>query len=1165
MAVMMASLFSTAEGETKTTALLASASEARLGVNAALQIVQGHLREAATSGIAADGKGTHTWASQPGAVRVFDDKGEEIRFYKLYSSHRMKEPNGGFLKTQPNIDLPATWRNRKDEYTDLNEPVSRNGQWVYPIASPEALGVVAGFTSTLEASTEAPPPWDERLAMPVRWLYMDEQGQITEDPTVGDPVLRFAFWTDDESSKVNVNTASAGSEESVWDIPRTLHLNERNLQGYRQPSQNEFNRYPGHPATVNLRTIFPSSSIESLINASPRYQWGGSQNGTIAIPPLAVRTEIDNAPKQSRVYATVDEYLYTPNRATQLGLTPQALDIRRFFLTANSRSSELNLFGQPRVTIWPVHANTDDNHRTPYDQLIAFNSTLSSHRRYYFERQNPLSQTDDWTRLPRNQSLFAYLQQLTGREIPGFGGNFLDKYDQDNNGVSGERDQILTAIFDYIRCINLNETWQGKPPSFTSYTTDATSYGALDTPTSTSKGLGWVLPIEISSLGTRGAGRVPVISEVGLWLIQTRSRVLDAKGEPTGELTDPPTPEVQPGLLIETFTPMQGMAPWIPDAFSYQVRNIAAPTINGQALFPDGETPPFNRHPGSEHARGQSVGGTDGFAWTRHADGNSFNAYPFHTRKANAIKVTPPDVEIVGGEIEITFKSQGVPFQTTRIRIPDMKVPIPAPTDLNPNEPLEVRNGYSGWASRKLTGGTPPVFLPEDVVRGIAQRDGDFRISAYLQNVPASFFLPQEGYDDDKAWRVHGFRDGFDRAFLDTRNGSYVQAMASPPPHRPNASNPNVSYLPNPKIRLGISNLLAMGWEGDFDNGIARSIDGPFLNKTDEGSQRPSTGSQMDLASNPPYYFERWVNASGFFSPLRQIPSAIMFGSLPTGVKRTLDAYENNRPEDARPWRTLNFCPFPLAGNAHYGLSDPPDWLLADLFTMPVVEPLALSEPFSTAGRVNLNHRLAPFTYIERTTALHAVLSTQRLIAIANGDAATYKGNINTSGYPIYASGSIRYPLNIRETLLAMDGYLAAQEQAVFRSATEFCGVPLVPATGSPAITSTTVGAWWQQYQLTGNNSRERPYASIYPLLTTRSNTYQMHVRVQAIQRSKAAGRLNVRGEYRGAVLFERTLDPHDRRFAAAEGETEMKIDPDAVSLEPYFKFRTLLFKSFEP
>ena len=45
-----------------------------------------------------------------------------------------------------------------------------------------------------------------------------------------------------------------------------------------------------------------------------------------------------------------------------------------------------------------------------------------------------------------------------------------------------------------------------------------------------------------------------------------------------------------------------------------------------------------------------------------------------------------------------------------------------------------------------------------------------------------------------------------------------------------------------------------------------------------------------------------------------------------------------------------------------------------DLFTMPVVEPYAISDPFSTDGKVNLNYQIMPFGYLKRSTALRAEL-----------------------------------------------------------------------------------------------------------------------------------------------------------------------------------------------
>ena len=75
---------------------------------------------------------------------------------------------------------------------------------------------------------------DEALPMPVRWIYVLENGQLTTPvegpdgiadfsgsdivPTDDNRIVgRIAFWADDESCKVNINTASEGD---YWDTPR---------------------------------------------------------------------------------------------------------------------------------------------------------------------------------------------------------------------------------------------------------------------------------------------------------------------------------------------------------------------------------------------------------------------------------------------------------------------------------------------------------------------------------------------------------------------------------------------------------------------------------------------------------------------------------------------------------------------------------------------------------------------------------------------------------------------------------------------------------------------------------------------------------------------------------------------------------------------------------
>lgn len=1044
-------------------------------------------------------------------------------------------------------DVPAGWRDRPDEFVDLNEPVKRDALWLYPIANPDSLATVAGFSSS--RTQTAGIAWDDRLAMPVRWLYLSSDGSVSPDPAAGDPVARIAFWTDDESCKINVNTASATDAASYWDIPRgTLKYDVREL-ALKQPAQNEFNRYPGHPAAVSLTTVFPDLAnqgnawLQTLINATPRYQWGGSANGTVTIG--SARTPIPNT-KQDRLYATMDEFLYSPGRTTQLNLTEEKLDQSRFFLTASSRSSELNLFGQPRVTIWPVHATNDDQHRTAFDQLIAFCSTIGApgaQRGYFFLRSNALSQTADWNNLQQNQDVFGYLRTLTSRDIPGFGGNFENKYDSVSGGVAGERDQILTEIFDLIRCANLNETYSGVPSGYVGFTkmlrddSGALSFTTSGTDQGKFEGAGFVLPIQ-TPYG-RGAGRVPVISEVGLWLIQTVEDIDNL----------PAVPKVQPGIIVETNTPMQGLMPWQPHQRTVEITTSPdgpLPRINGIPL-PTGESPLSSYGPNSGIAVSQSLGGPNGWAWLS-TDTNTFGRNPFLTRTADGIPAPDGDIEITQGHLEIRLKSGGVVFQICRVQIPAATLVVPDPVEA---VPITTGNmtGREGWILRHSVQNYPPEFYPEDVVQAVTLRDADARIAACLQIVPSEFFAPHQNYGTQRM--AHGLRTGFGMLDNGATNGGIVNVSYGSAPHTtslPAGRKSIISISARPDLPLGITSLRAEGWEGDFDNGYGGVIDGGYMGKSDEGAYNwRVVGNE---AEEVPYFNRLWKLGDGLFSPLRQMPSPVVFGSLPTGVKRTAEAYKNGTPNQAAPWRTLVFCPNPANPN-HFGLTqDPPDHLLLDLFTMPVVEPYAISEPFSTAGRLNMNCQIVPFSHIKRYTPMHAALAAQKIVALPNTAAPIYK---TTRTNLANDNLTTRLAVNIPATLEQWEEKFAAGE--IFKSASEICEQFLVPTGTSLAQVR---GNWWNDYQLTGDNSRERPYATLYPLLTTRSSTFTMHFRVQAVKR-QPNGTISVLAEKRGSQLFERYLDPNDSKIGIG------KVDPNERSLEPYFRFRTLLTKKFDP
>jgi hypothetical protein len=102
---------------------------------------------------------------------------------------------------------------------------------------------------------------------------------------------------------------------------------------------------------------------------------------------------------------------------------------------------------------------------------------------------------------------------------------------------------------------------------------------------------------------------------------------------------------------------------------------------------------------------------------------------------------------------------------------------------------------------------------------------------------------------------------------------------------------------------------------------------------------------------------------------------------------------------------------------------------------------------------------------------------------------------------------------------------------------------------------------------LTGDNLRELPYAQIYNRLTTRSNSYTVHVRVQVLQKlndhtSPAVWREGIDrvvGEWRGSYEIERYLDP-----TAAAPTPPQSNGTTGQPLGPY-KFRIVSRRRFTP
>jgi uncharacterized protein (TIGR02600 family) len=312
------------------------------------------------------------------------------------------------------------------------------------------------------------------------------------------------------------------------------------------------------------------------------------------------------------------------------------------------------------------------------------------------------------------------------------------------------------------------------------------------------------------------------------------------------------------------------------------------------------------------------------------------------------------------------------------------------------------------------------------------------------------------------------------------------------------------------------------------------------------------------------------------FSPNRQVSSPVIFGSLPSGITPLASLTDNGTQA---PWRTILFCPNPAAKSAHPGFGNPPDHLLLDNFWMPVVEPYAISEPLSTAGKINLNYQIAPFSYIERSTGIYAALKALKMPAIPDSLSASYR-NEESRLPESPTSATWRYNIDVPAVVAGMKATRFDLNDA-YRSASEVCSIFLVPEKQSGATASTPNGPtgttplqrynntadWWDDKRLTGDNLRESPYDQIYSRITTKSNTFTVYYRVQALKQTGAGGwgvwdesKDVVLSESRGSSTIERYVDPNDTSipdFALPANYSK--------NLAPYYRWRTVAETQFIP
>jgi hypothetical protein len=582
--LLVLTFFSLATSEHRASTTYSYGLQAQQVAEQAVNMVIAQIRDATNVGT------TNAWASQPGAIRTWDSQGAKDYAFKLYSDDRMKTSD--WADFQKDFAEISNWSSRPDHMVDLNEPVIRGEKVYYPIVHPLASTLpkwpkpfagddngIEGFSYNekglklsdqgefgAEAAKVANAPLGH-LAMPVRWIYQLADGTMgvladaksgdgfnftringAGTPSAKNPVVaRFAFWADDETTKLNLNTHAGGL---AWDVPKAGGQLDMDMGQY-QPAAHEWQRYPGHPATTHVSValapgvidiVSDRDAMEYLFRVIPRVVGGGSESGTRQIdtrnPKEANGLIADHEP----LFPSLDDMVMKADRtphefpdaegnilpADQLS---DYLERTKFFISVHSRAPETNLFNKPKVAIWPIYNAAygsdkyNKTHLTAFDRLIHYCASIGKsgvgdypRYEYIFRRENEDSATYDYDAILRNKELYAYLQKLLETPVPGWGSSFSSKY------PDPQYRQILTEIFDYIRSTNLHDdsiygedfqkayqvTNIPDAPTFTNPRNAKAQGSGL-------KGHGQVVPIRIDD--TKGFGRFYTLGGVQVQVI----------------------------------------------------------------------------------------------------------------------------------------------------------------------------------------------------------------------------------------------------------------------------------------------------------------------------------------------------------------------------------------------------------------------------------------------------------------------------------------------------------------------------------------------------------------------------------------------------------------------------------------------------------------------
>ena len=175
----------------------------------------------------------------------------------------------------------------------------------------------------------------------------------------------------------------------------------------------------------------------------------------------------------------------------------------------------------------------------------------------------------------------------------------------------------------------------------------------------------------------------------------------------------------------------------------------------------------------------------------------------------------------------------------------------------------------------------------------------------------------------------------------------------------------------------------------------------------------------------------------------------------------------------------------------------------------------------------------------------------KKILAIPTTAGETYKSQQDNPNW--------RHRIDATETLKQFEAKFARGEAFITES--EICEQFLIPEGETWDGDGSSIRAFWDRHRLSGDNTLERPYAGLYGRVTTRSNVFRLHFRIQEITKGPGSPperfipeEDTVTVDRQGSKILERVLNHQHPELPSYAGRNV--VQAGLPRIEQFYDYR---------